>query len=79
MVLQESHVLGISPKTGEVRVVMLFDKSFEVTSGFRQTQKRNSVLLTNLSRGLCYRTWTARKTREWTEEIQRLVTGEPGE
>ena len=26
MVLQESFVLGISPKTGEVRVVMLFDK-----------------------------------------------------
>ena len=50
-----------------------------MTSGIRQTQKRNSVLLTNLSRGLCYRTWTARKTREWTEEIQRLITGEPGE
>ena len=26
VVLQESYVLGISPKTGEVRVVMLFDK-----------------------------------------------------
>jgi hypothetical protein len=52
---------------------------FEVTSGFRQTQKRNSVLLTNLSRGLCYRTWTPRKTKEWTEEVQRLITGEPGE
>ena len=26
MILQESYVIGISPKTGEVRIVLLFDK-----------------------------------------------------
>ncbi len=57
----------------------MFHPEFEVTSGFRQTQKRNSVLLTNLSRGLCFRTWTQRKTREWTDEVQKLITGDPGE
>ena len=34
VVLQESYVLGISPKTGEVRVVMLFDKGPQLSRYF---------------------------------------------
>ena len=34
VVLQESCVLGVSPKTGEVRVVMLFDKGTQLNRYF---------------------------------------------
>ena len=52
---------------------------FEVSSGFRQTRNRNSVLLANNSRGRCLKTWTGRKTKEWLDGIQTVITGDPGE
>ena len=51
---------------------------FEVSSGFRHTRTRHSVIASNLSRGVLLRTWTARKNKEWLDAIQKVVTGDPG-
>jgi len=36
-------------------------------------------MLSNATRGLCLRTWTGRKTKEWLEAVQKVAAGDPGE
>lgn len=63
LIAMDTFILGVNPKTGEVRIVILLDKRFQVSSGLRQTSNKFSVLVSNMTRSLCFKTWTQRKTR----------------
>nr|XP_040569345.1 LOW QUALITY PROTEIN: phospholipase D1-like [Lepeophtheirus salmonis] len=79
LIVQESFVMGINPKNSEVRLVLLFDKDFTVTSGLKQTGSRKGVRLTNLTRGLNLKTWTNRKRLEWTQALDAAIRNEYGQ
>ena len=68
-IVHESSIIGVKPKSGEIRVVLLFDKDFKVSSGFKQTGHRDGLQVSNLTRALNIRTWTRRKNEEWSEAL----------
>jgi len=51
---------------------------FEFSTGGRHMGAKNSVLLWNSSRRLWVKTVTARKTKDWQEEVKNVLTGRPG-
>ena len=69
--------------TSLVNKTILISKHFTVadfacSSGVRQTGVKNSILISNFSRSLWIKTFTPRRTKDWVEAIEKVITGDPG-
>ena len=61
----------------KLRKILVSD--FACSQGVRQTGVKNSILISNYSRSLWIKTFTARKTKDWADAIEKVVTGSPGQ
>ncbi|XP_026470062.1 phospholipase D1-like [Ctenocephalides felis] len=66
----------IRPEDGTVRSVMLFDQSFEVSSGMYSTGLRNGLQIINSNRQMVIKLWTRRKAREWMNHLKIIANNE---
>jgi len=75
-IIQETCIVGISPKTGEVSLVLLFDNDFQFSSGKRQTEiSRNCMRVTNLTRVFYMRTFDNHRIEEWVKALEGVASG----
>lgn len=70
LVAKDSFVAYIRGRDGTVCDVMLMDSEFKVEIGMGQTGAPHGLLISNLSRNLLAKCWTARKAEEWKESIE---------
>ena len=77
-IIQESFILGISPKTGEIRMVLLFDNDFAFSSGYKQTGLKNGIHVSNLSRTFIMKASELHTVKEWTDCLEKVALTGPG-
>ncbi|XP_071527642.1 phospholipase D2-like isoform X2 [Panulirus ornatus] len=71
LVLKETCLFFLSPKTGQVRTVMLMDAGFQVSHGYRLIGARNGLLISNLSRSLKIKCDSEFSRKEWYSVITK--------
>lgn len=55
---------------------MLFDQSFEVSSGMYSTGLRNGLQIINNNRQMVIKMWTRRKAKEWMNHLKLIANNE---
>ncbi|XP_074643651.1 phospholipase D1-like [Tubulanus polymorphus] len=69
LVVKDTFVMYLRPEDGRIGDVILMDKDFRVKSGQTETGEQDGLQISNLSRHLYLRCWTARKAKEWMSNI----------
>ncbi|XP_078037122.1 phospholipase D isoform X2 [Augochlora pura] len=75
LVVKDTFVAYIRPKTSTIQSVILMDHGFGVSYGLYITG-RSGLQIANLSRHIVIDCWTRRKAREWLKFIQEVSNNE---
>jgi len=78
-IIQDTSILGLDPKTGEIHVVLLFDKKFLMQADRAETGIKKCLRFSNLSRQLWIKVPGQERFFEWKESIERTLTSYPGQ
>ncbi|RNA10079.1 phospholipase D2 isoform X1 [Brachionus plicatilis] len=77
LVIKDTWIGYMNPKTGTVRQIMLVDQSFKVLVGEEQTGTRKGLIIENLTKTLILKCVSERQAKEWKKMIlnMALTTG----
>ncbi|CAG0879738.1 unnamed protein product [Cyprideis torosa] len=79
IVVKETWLLDVNPRTGNIGVVMLMDTAFSVQLGERDRGRAShTVYISNSNRVMAIRSWSRRRALEWYNHL-RLVAESDGE
>jgi phospholipase D1/2 len=73
LIIKDTWIAYLEPKTGEIRTVMLVDKLFRVQSGLAGTGERSGLLIENLSKNLFVKCYNEKRANEWRYAIQYML------
>ncbi|CAG0879735.1 unnamed protein product [Cyprideis torosa] len=73
VVVKDTWVAHVNPKTGELRSVLLMDHLFDVSYGYDDSKTTNGIVVSNQNRKLVIRCWTKRKALYWKQFIEETA------
>lgn len=78
LVVKDSWVAYLNPKTGEIRAVLLVDNKFTVKSGTPETGMKHGLCIENGSRILLMKCYNENRATEWNSSILKMLNGKIG-
>ena len=73
LVVKDTWIAYLEPKSGEIRTVLLVDKMFRVVSGLEATGEKCGLLVENLTRRLFVKCYNEKRANEWRYAIQHML------
>lgn len=73
LIIKDTWVAYLDPKTGELRTVLLVDKLFKVRNGLENTGERSGLIIENLSKTLFVKCYNEKRANEWRYAIQHML------
>ena len=73
LIVKDTWIAYLDTKSGEIRTVLLVDKTFRVLSGLEATGEKSGLLVENLNRQLFVKCYNEKRANEWRYAIQHML------